>query len=112
MKMASPAQMQPKVFFLFTPNRPVFILLYSVSGSPRPTKRDSKHAGLSAPHYSSESADVGRASVPAKKSRNAASATGFEGITGRIGFDKYGDRTGSVVVIYKVVEEKGKSRPG
>ena len=28
-------------------------------------------------------------------------------ITGRIKFDAHGDRTGSVVVIYKVVEEGG-----
>jgi len=34
--------------------------------------------------------------------------TDYDGITGRIKFDAYGDRTGSVVVIYKVVEENGK----
>jgi len=40
--------------------------------------------------------------------RDAVKAMKLEGITGKIGFDKYGDRTGSVVVIYKVVEEEGK----
>ncbi len=43
-----------------------------------------------------------------KALRDAVSATRLEGITGKISFDKYGDRTGSVVVIYKVVEENGK----
>lgn len=43
-----------------------------------------------------------------KALRDAVSATRLDGITGKISFDKYGDRTGSVVVIYKVVEENGK----
>jgi branched-chain amino acid transport system substrate-binding protein len=40
--------------------------------------------------------------------RDAVAATDFEGITGRIAFDRRGDRTGSVVVVYEVVEEAGK----
>ena len=40
--------------------------------------------------------------------RDAVADTDYEGITGKIKFDPYGDRTGSVVVIYKVVEEGGK----
>jgi branched-chain amino acid transport system substrate-binding protein len=40
--------------------------------------------------------------------RDAVAATEYDGITGRIAFDRYGDRTGSVVVIYKVVQEKGR----
>lgn len=40
--------------------------------------------------------------------RNAVADTKYNGITGEISFDPYGDRTGSVVVIYKVVEEDGK----
>lgn len=43
-----------------------------------------------------------------KALRNAVADTNYEGITGKIAFDPYGDRTGSVVVIYKVVEENGK----
>lgn len=43
-----------------------------------------------------------------KALRNAVADTKYEGITGKIGFDPYGDRTGSVVVIYKVVEENGR----
>jgi len=43
-----------------------------------------------------------------KALRDAVRATKMEGITGKIGFDAHGDRTGSVVVIYKVVEENGK----
>ena len=38
----------------------------------------------------------------------AVADTDYEGITGRIKFDAHGDRTGSVVVIYKVVKEGGK----
>lgn len=40
--------------------------------------------------------------------RNAVADTKYNGITGEISFDTYGDRTGSVVVIYKVVEENGR----
>jgi len=40
--------------------------------------------------------------------RNAVADTKYNGITGEISFDPYGDRTGSVVVIYKVTEEDGK----
>jgi len=43
-----------------------------------------------------------------KTLRDAVADTDFEGITGRIQYDPYGDRTGSVVVVYEVVEEKGK----
>ena len=43
-----------------------------------------------------------------KALRDAVGDTGYDGITGRIAFDPHGDRTGSVVKIYKVVEENGK----
>jgi len=43
-----------------------------------------------------------------KALRDAVKATRLDGITGKISFDIYGDRTGSVVVIYKVVDEGGK----
>lgn len=43
-----------------------------------------------------------------KALRDAVAATEREGITGRIAFDPHGDRTGSVVVVYEVVEEQGK----
>lgn len=43
-----------------------------------------------------------------KTLRNTVADTKYNGITGEISFDPYGDRTGSVVVIYKVVEENGK----
>jgi ABC-type branched-subunit amino acid transport system substrate-binding protein len=43
-----------------------------------------------------------------KALRDAVADTDLMGITGRIKFDPYGDRTGSVVVIYKVVEEDGR----
>jgi branched-chain amino acid transport system substrate-binding protein len=43
-----------------------------------------------------------------KALRDAVAATEFDGITGRIAFDPHGDRTGSVVVIYEVVQEDGK----
>ena len=46
--------------------------------------------------------------IQKKALRDAVADTDFEGISGRIKFDAYGDRTGSVVVIYKVVEEEGK----
>ena len=43
-----------------------------------------------------------------KALRDAVAATQYEGITGKIAFDPFGDRTGSVVVVYEVVEEAGK----
>jgi len=43
-----------------------------------------------------------------KALRDAVAATNMEGITGKIAFDQYGDRTGSVVVVYQVVKENGK----
>jgi branched-chain amino acid transport system substrate-binding protein len=47
--------------------------------------------------------------VIGKKSlRDAVAATQYEGITGKIAFGPQGNRTGSVVVVYQVVEEDGK----
>ena len=43
-----------------------------------------------------------------KALRDAVADIKYSGITGTINFDAHGDRTGSVVVIYKVVEEDGK----
>jgi branched-chain amino acid transport system substrate-binding protein len=43
-----------------------------------------------------------------KPLRDAVAATEYEGITGKIAFDAHGDRTGSVVVVYEVMEEEGK----
>lgn len=42
-----------------------------------------------------------------KELRDAVAATDYDGITGKISFDEHGDRTGSVVAIYEVVEEGG-----
>jgi branched-chain amino acid transport system substrate-binding protein len=50
----------------------------------------------------------GTLNIGKKALRDAIADTKYEGITGKIEFDPYGDRTGSVVVIYKVVEEKGR----
>jgi branched-chain amino acid transport system substrate-binding protein len=46
--------------------------------------------------------------VGKKALRDAVAATDHGGITGRISYDPHGDRTGSVVVVYEVVEEEGK----
>jgi branched-chain amino acid transport system substrate-binding protein len=43
-----------------------------------------------------------------KALRDAVAATQMDGITGKIAFDAHGDRTGSVVVVYRVAEEGGK----
>ncbi|RJR34810.1 MAG: branched-chain amino acid ABC transporter substrate-binding protein [Desulfobacteraceae bacterium] len=43
-----------------------------------------------------------------KALRDAVAKTSMDGITGRIEFDPHGDRTGSVVVVYRVAEEGGK----
>ena len=46
--------------------------------------------------------------IDKKALRNAVADTKYEGITGKIAFDPYGDRTGSAIVIYKVVEKNKK----
>ena len=46
--------------------------------------------------------------IDKKALRNAVANTRHEGITGKIAFDPYGDRTGSAIVIYKVVEKNKK----
>ncbi len=43
-----------------------------------------------------------------KALRDKVAGIQYKGITGKIAFNSHGDRTGSVVVIYKVVEENGK----
>jgi branched-chain amino acid transport system substrate-binding protein len=43
-----------------------------------------------------------------KALRDAVAAIRYEGVTGTITFDEYGDRTGSIVVVNKVVCEAGK----
>lgn len=43
-----------------------------------------------------------------KALRDAVAATQYEGVTGKITFDQYGDRTGSVVAVNRVTCEKGK----
>jgi branched-chain amino acid transport system substrate-binding protein len=43
-----------------------------------------------------------------KALRDAVAATRLTGITGEIAFDARGDRTGSVVVVYEVIQEGGK----
>jgi len=50
----------------------------------------------------------GSIQIGKKALRDAVAATQMEGITGKIAYDENGDRTGSVVVVYKVVEEGGK----
>lgn len=51
---------------------------------------------------------TGTVKIGKKALRDAVAATRYEGITGKIAFDDHGDRTGSVVVVYRVVEEGGK----
>jgi branched-chain amino acid transport system substrate-binding protein len=50
----------------------------------------------------------GSLAIGKKALRDAVAATRMDGITGQIAFDAHGDRTGSVVVVYRVVEEGGK----
>lgn len=50
----------------------------------------------------------GRLTIGKKALKDAVAATNVQGTTGQIAFDANGDRTGSVVVVYQVVEEGGK----
>ncbi len=50
----------------------------------------------------------GSLTIGKKGLRDAVAAINVQGITGQIAFDANGDRAGSVVVVYQVVEEGGK----
>jgi branched-chain amino acid transport system substrate-binding protein len=50
----------------------------------------------------------GGLTIGKKALRDAVAATNMQGITGQITFDGKGDRTGSVVVVYQVVQDGGK----
>jgi branched-chain amino acid transport system substrate-binding protein len=73
-----------------------------------PQAYDAAHILMRAVEKAAKKKPDGSLLIGKKALRDAVSATRLDGITGKISFDKYGDRTGSVVVIYKVVEENGK----
>lgn len=50
----------------------------------------------------------GSLQIGKKALRDAVAAMQMDGITGKIAFDPHGDRTGSVVVVYRVTEEGGR----
>ena len=91
---------------------PVWVKKFEAKYGPRqtfsPQAYDAANILMMAVEKAAQKKPDGSLLIGKKALRDAVSATRLEGITGTISFDKYGDRTGSVVVIYKVVEEKGK----
>ncbi|MBW1799638.1 MAG: branched-chain amino acid ABC transporter substrate-binding protein [Deltaproteobacteria bacterium] len=73
-----------------------------------PQAYDAANILMKAVEKAARQAADGSLKIGKKALRNAVADTDYEGITGRIKFDAHGDRTGSVVVIYKVVEVGGK----
>ena len=73
-----------------------------------PQAYDAAHIMMAAVDKVAQKQAYGSLVIGKKALRDAVAATQMDGITGKITFDAHGDRTGSVVVIYKVVDEKGK----
>jgi len=74
-----------------------------------PQAYDAAKVLMAAVEKSAKKQGDGSLVIGKKALRDAVRNTHMTGITGKIAFDAHGDRTGSVVVIYKVVKEKGKS---
>jgi ABC-type branched-subunit amino acid transport system substrate-binding protein len=91
---------------------PAWVKKFEAKYGPRqtfsPQAYDAAHILMRAVEKAAKKKPDGSLLIGKKALRDAVSATRLDGITGKISFDKYGDRTGSVVVIYKVVEENGK----
>jgi branched-chain amino acid transport system substrate-binding protein len=91
---------------------PEWVKRFEASYGPRqtfsPQAYDAANILMAAVEKTARKQADGSLSISKKELRDAVAATRHDGITGRIEFDRHGDRTGSVVVIYKVVEENGK----
>ncbi len=91
---------------------PAWVKKFEAKYGPRqtfsPQAYDAAHILMRAVEKAAKKKPDGSLLIGKRALRDAVSATRLDGITGKISFDKYGDRTGSVVVIYKVVEENGK----
>jgi branched-chain amino acid transport system substrate-binding protein len=91
---------------------PVWVKRFEERYGPRqtfsPQAYDAANILMMAVEKVAEKKPDGNLVIGKKALRDAVAATDLEGITGRIAFDPRGDRTGSVVVVYEVVEEAGK----
>jgi branched-chain amino acid transport system substrate-binding protein len=73
-----------------------------------PQSYDATHTLMMAVEKVGKNQPDGSLIIDKKALRDAVAETEYEGITGKISFDPNGDRTGSVVAVYEVVEEEGK----
>jgi branched-chain amino acid transport system substrate-binding protein len=91
---------------------PVWVKKFEAKYGPRqtfsPQAYDAAHILMRAVEKVAKKKSDGSLIIGKRALRDAVAKTRYDGITGTISFDPYGDRTGSVVVIYKVVEENGK----
>jgi len=91
---------------------PVWVKKFEAKYGPRqtfsPQAYDAANILMMAVEKAAKKQADGSLVIGKKTLRDTVADIDYEGITGKIKFDPYGDRTGSVVVIYKVVEEGGK----
>ncbi len=91
---------------------PVWVKRFETKYGPRqtfsPQSYDACNILMMAVEKTAKKQPDGSLVIGKKALRDALADTQYNGITGKISFDSHGDRTGSVVVVYKVVEENGR----
>jgi len=91
---------------------PAWVKQFETKYGPRqtfsPQAYDAARILMAAVEKTAQKQPDGSLLIGRKALRDAVAETRMDGITGRIEFDPHGDRTGSVVVVYRVAEEGGK----
>ncbi|MCP4683413.1 MAG: branched-chain amino acid ABC transporter substrate-binding protein [Desulfobacterales bacterium] len=91
---------------------PIWVKRFEAEYGPRqtfsPQSYDATNILMMAVEKTAKKQPDGGLVIGKKALRDALADTQYDGITGKISFDTHGDRTGSVVVVYKVVEENGR----
>ncbi|PKN63666.1 MAG: hypothetical protein CVU57_18135 [Deltaproteobacteria bacterium HGW-Deltaproteobacteria-15] len=91
---------------------PAWVKRFETKYGPRqtfsPQAYDATRILMAAVEKTAQKQPDGSLLIGRKALRDAVAETRMDGITGRIEFDPHGDRTGSVVVVYRVAEEGGK----
>jgi branched-chain amino acid transport system substrate-binding protein len=91
---------------------PAWVKKFEAKYGPRqtfsPQAYDAAHILMTAVEKAARKQPDGSLVIGKKALRDAVAGTDTVGITGKIAFDAHGDRTGSVVVVYKVVEKQGR----
>ncbi|MBI4776925.1 MAG: branched-chain amino acid ABC transporter substrate-binding protein [Deltaproteobacteria bacterium] len=72
-----------------------------------PQSYDATNILMAAIERTARKGEDGRLIIGKKALRDAVASTEYDGVTGRVAFDEYGDRSGSVVAVNVVACEKG-----